>query len=390
MRILAVLLLFGLSACSNKEPVSPAAQPRAVQAAPSVHESEKGSYAVTELVAGLEHPWGLAFLPGGDMLVTERPGRLRRISKAGQVSAPITGLPDIFVDGQAGLLDVAVSPTFAKDNLVYLSFAEPTLRGNKAGTAVVRGVLQGGALQDTKVVYRQEPKLSHGTHVGSRLVFDDAGHLFVTQGDNRLAAAAAQELDKLPGKLVRIWPDGRIPDDNPFVKRDGARGEIWSYGHRNMQGAALHPVTRQIWTSEHGPMGGDELNIPQAGRNYGWPVITHGIDYNGRPVAGAVGKSAPGMEQPHHVWAKSPALSGMAFYTGDLFPQWSGNLFLGSLAASELIRLELDGDKVTHEERLLGALQLRIRDVRQGPEGAIYVLTDAGDGKLLRITPTDL
>ncbi|MET0814209.1 MAG: PQQ-dependent sugar dehydrogenase, partial [Pseudoxanthomonas sp.] len=261
MRNLAVLLLLGLCACGDRQAAAPAAEPRAVQAAPRVLESEKGPYTVTEVVAGLEHPWGLAFLPNGDMLVTERPGRLRRISSAGQVSAPITGLPDIFVDGQAGLLDVAVSPTFAKDNLVYLSFAEPTLRGNKAGTAVVRGVLQGGALQDTKVVYRQEPKLSHGTHVGSRLVFDDAGHLFVTQGDNRVAAAAAQELDKLPGKLVRIWPDGRIPDDNPFVKKEGARGEIWSYGHRNMQGAALHPATRQLWTSEHGPMGGDELNI---------------------------------------------------------------------------------------------------------------------------------
>ena len=395
MRILAVLLLLGLSACGDKEPVSPAAQPRTVQAAPSVHESEKGRYAVTELVAGLEHPWGLAFLPGGDMLVTERPGRLRRISltsmsQVGQVSAPITGLPDFFVDGQAGLLDVAISPTFASDNLVYLSYAEPNLRGNKAGTAVVRGRLQGGALQDTQVIYRQEPKLSHGTHVGSRLVFDDAGHLFVTQGDNRVAAAAAQELDKLQGKLVRIWPDGRIPDDNPFIKRAGARPEIWSYGHRNMQGAALHPVTRQIWTSEHGPMGGDELNIPQAGRNYGWPVITHGIDYNGAPVPGSVGKSAPGMEQPHHVWAVSPGLSGMAFYTGDLFPQWRGNLFLGSLAQSELIRLELDGDKVMHEERLLGALKQRIRDVRQGPEGALYVLTDEVDGKLLRITPASL
>ncbi|MET0717197.1 MAG: PQQ-dependent sugar dehydrogenase [Pseudoxanthomonas sp.] len=387
MRNLAVLLLLGLCACGDRQAAAPAAEPRAVQAAPRVLESEKGPYTVTEVVAGLEHPWGLAFLPNGDMLVTERPGRLRRISSAGQVSAPITGLPDIFVDGQAGLLDVAVSPTFAKDNLVYLSFAEPTLRGNKAGTAVVRGVLQGGALQDTKVVYRQEPKLSHGTHVGSRLVFDDVGHLFVTQGDNRVAAAAAQELDKLPGKLVRIWPDGRIPDDNPFVKKEGARGEIWSYGHRNMQGAALHPATRQLWTSEHGPMGGDELNIPQAGRNYGWPVITHGKDYSGTAVPGSVGTAAPGMEQPHHFWPVSPGLSGMAFYTGELLPQWRGNLFLGALASSELIRLELDGDKVVHEERLLGPLQQRIRDVRQGPDGALYVLTDAMDGKLLKITP---
>lgn len=384
-----ILLSATLAACRG-DPSPPAEPPRAVaDAIPVALHSERVAFEVVERVAGLEHPWSLAFLPDGDMLVTERPGRLRRIGADGTVSAPIAGLPAIFVDGQAGLLDVVLSPTFAEDTLVYLSFAEPNLRGNKAGTAVARGRLEGDALLDVEVVYRQEPKLSSGTHVGSRLVFDDAGHLFVTQGDNRVAEAA-QPLDKLQGKLVRIWPDGRIPDDNPFVKREGARPEIWSYGHRNMQGAALHPSTRKLWTSEHGPMGGDELNIPQAGRNYGWPVVTFGKDYSGSPVAGSVGKSAPGMEPPHHVWDVSPALSGMLFYSGKAFPEWKGNLFVGALAKSALIRLELDGDRIVHEERLLTDRAERIRDVREGPDGAIYVLTDEESGKLLRLQPVSV
>lgn len=389
MRRLPLLLLCGLAACRpGAEPADAARPPHAVRdAVAAVYPSEKGNYAVTELVAGLDHPWALAFLPEGGLLVTERPGRLRRIDAAGVVSAPIAGLPKPFVDGQAGLLDVALSPDFARDRFVYLSFAEPNFRGNLAGTAVARGRLDGDALKDVEVIYRQQPKLSAGSHVGSRLVFDDAGHLFVTQGDNRVAAEAAQELDKLQGKLVRIWPDGRIPDDNPFVARPGARKEIWSYGHRNMQGAALHPRTRQLWTSEHGPQGGDEINIEKAGANYGWPRVTHGIDYNGEPVPGAIGRSAPGMQDPDYVWEKSPAVSGMTFYTGDLFPQWRDDLFLGALMGRSLIRLELDGDKVTHEERLLGELGQRIRDVRQGPDGALYVLTDDADGKLLRIAP---
>ena len=343
---------------------------------------------IVELAVDFEHPWGLAFLPDGRMLVSERPGRLRIVGSDGRVSAPLAGLPDIFVDGQAGLLDVAVSPTFARDGLVYFSYAEPSFRGNKAGTAVARARLRDFAVEQLEVIYRQEPKLSSGTHVGSRLVFAEDGNLFVTQGENRVAATA-QELDKLQGKLVRIRPDGGIPDDNPFVGRDGARPEIWSYGHRNMQGAALHPVTRQLWTSEHGPMGGDELNIPQAGRNYGWPLVTSGVDYSGGPVPGSIGSSAPGMEPPHHVWLKSPALSGMAFYQGERFPQWRGNLFLGALVEAQLIRLELDGDRIVHEERLLAARRERIRDVREGPDGLLYLLTDDPRGKLLRIEPAD-
>lgn len=389
MRCWAIVLLLVLSACRNATPPPVAiATPRAVADAPATpYDSEQARFTVTERVTGLEHPWGLAFLPDGAMLVTERPGRLRRIDADGRVSAPIAGLPDIFVDGgQAGLLDVALSPTFAQDRLVYLAFAEPNFRGNKAGTAVARGRLQGDTLQDVEVVYRQEPKLSSGTQVGARLVFDDAGYLYVTQGDNRVASSA-QELDKLSGKLVRIWPDGRIPDDNPFVKRAGARPQIWSYGHRNVQGAALHPLTRRLWISEHGPLGGDEINIPQAGRNYGWPVITHGKDYNGQPVPGSIGNAAPGMEQPHHVWNTSQGLSGMLFYSGKLFPRWKGNLFLGAMARSELIRLELDGDRIVHEERLLTARGQRFRDVREGPDGAIYLLVDAPDGKLLRLAP---
>lgn len=376
-----------LGACGRPpEPVPPERPPAASTAAAVRVQAQAGALELREVVAGLEHPWGLAFLPDGAMLVTERPGRLRRIGADGSVSAPISGLPEIYVDGQAGLLDVALSPRFAEDGLVYLAFAEPSLRGNKCGTAVARGRLDGDALRDVEVIYSQEPKLSSGTHVGARLVFDDAGHLFVTTGDNR-SAETAQDLDKLQGKLVRILPDGGIPEDNPFVGREGARPEIWSLGHRNMQGAALHPVSRRIWTSEHGPMGGDELNIPEAGRNYGWPLATHGRDYSGLKVSGSLGRSAPGTEAPHHVWEVSPALSGMVFHSGTGVPAWKGDLFLGALARTALIRLDLDGDRVLGEERLLEAFDLRIRDVREAPDGALWLLIDEQDGKLMRLSP---
>lgn len=388
---LPVSLLIVLLGCTRHEAPAPAVEPHAVAGArPSLQDSERTSFALVEVVAGLQHPWGLAFLPDGDMLVTERPGRLRRIGRGGSVSAPIAGVPEVYADGQAGLLDVALSPGFASDRLVYLAFAEPNLRGNLCGTAVARGRLEGTSLRDVKVIYRQEPKLSAGTHVGARLVFADNGDLFVTQGENRVAAEAAQQLDKLQGKLVRIRPDGAIPQDNPYVGRKDARPEIWSYGHRNMQGAALHPLTRRLWTSEHGPMGGDELNIPQAGRNYGWPVITNGLDYNGDPVPGSVGRIAPGMEAPHYAWDKSPGLSGMLFYSGKSIPAWRGNLFLGALATSELIRLELDGDRIVHEERLLHERGERIRDVREGPDGSIWLLVDADEGKLLKLSPAPM
>lgn len=350
-----------------------------------VLEGERGRFAVRVLVDGLVHPWSLAFLPGGDMLVTERPGRLRRISTDGTISEPLAGVPALFVQGQSGLLDVVPSPTFAEDRLVYLAYGEPNWRGNKGGTAVARGRLGERGLEDVEVVFRQEPKLSHGTHIGSRMVFDDQGFVFISAGDNR-ASATAQLFDHLQGKVVRLKPDGGIPDDNPFVGREGARPEIWSYGHRNIQGMALHPVTRALWTHEHGPLGGDEINLPQPGRNYGWPLATFGKEYSGQPVAEAIGSEAPGTEPPHHYWPVSPAISGMAFYTGDAFEQWRSNLFIGALAGQALIRLELDGDRIVHEERLLQGRD-RIRDVRIGPDGLIYLLTDSADGKLLRLEP---
>ncbi len=293
-------------------------------------------------------------------------------------------MPKVFAVGQGGLLDVVLSPDFAEDRLVYLAYAEEG--DGAAGTAVGRGKLSADAtaLEGFEVIFRQQPKLSSGTHFGSRLVFDRDGHLFIALGDNN-NRPTAQDLDKLQGKLVRIFPDGRIPEDNPFISRDGARKEIWSYGHRNQQGAALNPWSGRLWTHEHGPRGGDEINIPEAGKNYGWPLATHGINYSMLAIPEAKGKTVEGTEPPHHVWEKSPAISGMAFYDAERFPAWQHNLFIGALSGQALIRLQLDGDKITHEERLLESLNARVRDVRQGPDGYIYVLTDAPKGQLLRL-----
>ncbi|MEO8011126.1 MAG: PQQ-dependent sugar dehydrogenase [Dokdonella sp.] len=350
----------------------------------STSDTEKGQIRVSEVATGLASPWAVAFLPDGRFLVTERPGTLRMVSAEGTLSEPLGGVPKVFAKGQGGLLDVVLSPTFASDSLVYLSYAEASDDGGSpASTAVARGKLSGDALVDVQTIYRQAPKLSTGAHFGSRLVFDDSGFLFITQGDNN-ERPSAQELDKLQGKLVRLNADGSVPRDNPFVGRDGARAEIWSYGHRNMQGAALHPVTRMLWTSEHGPRGGDEINIPQAGKNYGWPIITYGINYSLMKIPEAEGTTKDGMEQPNHYWKVSPGLSGMAFATAD--SAWKGNLFLGALATQELIRVELDGNRVVGEERLLKDLKLRIRDVREGPDGDLYVLSE-NTGKLLRIEP---
>jgi len=357
----------------------------AAQAAPGPG-SAHGPLELQEVTSGLEHPWALAFLSGGQgMLVTERPGRLRRVTAEGVLSAPLAGVPEVFTRGQGGLLDVALSPRFAEDRLVYLSYAEQGVDG-RAGTAVGRGRLSDAmdSLEGFQVIFRQQPKLSSGIHFGSRLVFDRAGYLFVTLGENG-QRPTAQELDKLQGKVVRLHADGRIPADNPFVGQAGARAEIWSYGHRNPQGAALNPWTGALWIHEHGPRGGDEINIPQAGHNYGWPRATHGINYSLLPIPEAQGERVAGTEPPHHVWAKSPAISGMAFYDGERFPAWRHSLFIGALAQQALIRLQLDGDRVVGEERLLEELDARIRDVRMGPEGYLYVLTDESNGKLLRI-----
>ncbi|WP_273820695.1 PQQ-dependent sugar dehydrogenase [Pseudomonas asplenii] len=350
-------------------------------------DSELGPVTATQIVGGLEHPWALAFLPDKQgMLVTERPGRLRVVSPDGKLSAPLGGVPEVWAKGQGGLLDVVLSPSFKEDRLVYLSYAEGGGAGGKAGTAVGRGRLSADLKQlvDFKVIFRQEPKLSEGNHFGSRLVFDRDGYLFIALGENN-QRSTAQDLDKLQGKVVRIFPDGRVPDDNPFVGQQGVRPEIWSFGHRNQQGAALNPWTGTLWTHEHGPRGGDEINIIERGKNYGWPLATHGINYSLQPIPEAQGKTVKGTVGPHHVWEKSPGLSGMAFYDGDRFPKWQHNLFIGALAAEELIRLQFDGDQVVHEERLLSGLKSRIRDVRQGPDGYLYVLTDADDGALYRV-----
>jgi aldose sugar dehydrogenase len=331
------------------------------------------------------HPWGLAFLPDGRMLVTERPGRLRLVGADGRLSEPLSGVPRVLAQGQGGLLDVVASPRFVSDGLLYLSYSEPG-EGGRSGTAVARARLEGDALRDVEVIFRQDPKVESGHHYGSRLVFDGNGHLFITLGD-RGDRPTAQDLRSHMGSVVRLHEDGRVPADNPFVGRDDAKAEIWSYGHRNIQGAALHPETGQLWTHEHGPRGGDEINLPQPGLNYGWPIITHGINYSGAAIPEAVGREQEGMEQPHHVWMTSPGVSGMAFYRHERHPEWRNSLFVGALAQKVLIRLTLDGDAIAGEERLLGERDERIRDVRVGPDGAVYVLTDHASGKLLRVTP---
>ncbi|MCP1518560.1 glucose/arabinose dehydrogenase [Pseudomonas migulae] len=357
--------------------------------AASVQElnSEQGTLEVTPIAKGLDHPWALAFLPDRQgMLVTERPGNLRVVSVDGKLSAPLSGVPKVWAKGQGGLLDVVLSPDFKQDRTVYLSYAEGGGEGNKAGTAVGRGQLSQDltAIKNFKVIFRQEPKLSVGNHFGSRLVFDRDGYLFITLGENN-DRPTAQDLDKLQGKVVRIYPDGKVPDDNPFVGQAGVRPEIWSYGQRNPQGAALNPWTGVLWENEHGPRGGDEINIIERGKNYGWPLATHGINYSGQPIPEATGKTAEGTVAPRHVWEKSPGLSGMAFYDADRFKAWQHNVFIGALVSQELIRLQFDGDRVVHEERLMGELNKRIRDVRQGPDGYLYVLTDESDGVLYKV-----
>ncbi|WP_338923251.1 PQQ-dependent sugar dehydrogenase [Pseudomonas silesiensis] len=350
-------------------------------------KSEQGTLEVTPIVEGLDHPWALAFLPDRQgMLVTERPGNLRLVSADGKLSAPLDGVPKVWAKGQGGLLDVVLSPDFKQDRTVYLSYAEGGGKGDKAGTAVGRGQLSQDlkTINNFKVIFRQEPKLSMGNHFGSRLVFDRDGYLFITLGENN-DRPTAQDLDKLQGKVVRIYPDGKVPDDNPFVGQTGVRPEIWSYGQRNPQGAALNPWTGVLWENEHGPRGGDEINIIERGKNYGWPLATHGINYSGQPIPEATGKTAEGTVAPHHVWEKSPGLSGMAFYDADRFKAWQHNVFIGALVTQELIRLQFDGDRVVHEERLMGELNKRIRDVRQGPDGYLYVLTDEDDGVLYKV-----
>ena len=345
--------------------------------------SVKGVVDVQTIAKGLEHPWSLAFLPDKRMLVTERPGRLRVVEPDGRVSEPLTGVPQVYASGQGGLLDVALSPAFDKDRLVYLSFAESGEGG--AGTAVAHGRLGERGLENTQVIWRQQPKVSGSNHWGSRIVFRPDGTLFVTLGERFYHSERAQDLSATIGKVVRINPDGSAPPDNPFVNRAGARPEIWSYGHRNVQAAALHPETGQLWTVEHGARGGDELNHPEAGKNYGWPVISYGTHYSFLKIG--EGTAKPGMEQPVYYWDPVIAPSGMVIYTGDLFAGWKNNFLVGSLTPGGLVRLVMKDGKVAQEERYLGDLRERIRDVRQASDGSLYLLTDARNGQILRIIP---
>ncbi|MGL4965217.1 MAG: PQQ-dependent sugar dehydrogenase [Inquilinus sp.] len=364
--------------------LAPIPEAAAVDAA---YDTEKGRIRVQTIVEGLRHPWGLAFLPDGRILVTERDGNLRLIG-GGKVSEPLEGVPEVDTGGQGGLLDVAVDPSFVQSRLVYLSYSEAGDGGNS--TAVARGQLSedGTRLTGVEVVFSQRPKLDSAMHFGSRLVFDRQGHLFITLGERSKAQVRgqAQQLDSHLGKVIRIHPDGSVPGDNPFAGRRDALPEIWSYGHRNAQGAALNPDTGVLWVNEHGPRGGDEINIPEPGRNYGWPVVSYGVNYDGSPVGG--GRSeAPGMTGPIHHWTPSIGVSGMAFYTADAMPGWRGNVFVGGLAIPKLVRLERDGDRITGSEDLLTDLGLRIRQVVQGPDGALYLLTDESDGEILRVGP---
>lgn len=341
---------------------------------------------VETVLRGLVHPWGLAFLPDGRALVTERPGRLRIVNlRSNALAPPLSGLPSIAAQGQGGLLGLAIDPDFALNRFVYLCFAEA--REGGVGTSVFRGRLSANAtaLEEGRVIFRQMPAGNTGRHFGCRLVFGRDANLFVTLGDRGNLEKEAQNLANHIGKVIRITRDGAVPPDNPFVNRSDARPEIWSLGHRNVQGATLHPETGLLYTIEHGARGGDEINQPQAGKNYGWPVITYGIDYSGAKIGEGTRKE--GMEQPIFYWDPSIAPSGAMFYTGAAFPKWRGQLFTGALAGQLLARITLRNGQVVDETRHLEKLGERIRDVVQGPDGFIYLLTDDRDGKLLRLVP---
>ncbi len=349
-------------------------------------QSQEHSFRVVSMVKGLDHPWGLAFLPDGRMLVTERPGRLRLVGRDARLEPqPVAGLPQVTPHGQGGLMDVALHPKFADNGLVYLSFAARGADG--VSTEVARGRLAGTRLENVEVIFRQLPKTNTGLHFGSRLVFDRAGLLYITLGD-RGEMARAQKPDDHAGSVIRLHDDGRVPADNPFAGKPGWKPEKYTLGNRNMQGAALNPQTGLLWTHEHGPQGGDEVNVMRPGANYGWPVITYGVNYGIGTKIGE-GNAKAGMAQPLHYWAPSIAPSGMAFYSGDKFPKWRGDLFVGSLKFSLLVRLRLEGEKVIKEERMLEGVLGRIRDVRSAPDGYIYLLTDEPNGVIARLEPAN-
>lgn len=354
----------------------------AIVRAQQVLRSSKGSYSLRMLTLDLEQPWGMAFLPDGRLLITERPGRLRIFANGRLERAPVGGLPKVYARGQGGLLDVCLHPDFARNARLYLTYSGEGEGG--AATVLARTEFRNNALVGVQRIFEALPRTSGGLHFGSRVVFDRGGLLYVTCGE-RYQMQRAQNLADLGGKVVRLRDDGTVPPDNPFVGREGARPEIFTYGHRNPQGMAMHPVTGRIWLVEHGPRGGDELNLLKAGANYGWPRATHGIDYSGSTISPS--KSLPGMEDPVRVWVPSISPSGLAFYTGDRFPGWKGSVFTGALSDNALIRIELDGDRYVGEERLLVDLLPYIRDVRQGPDGLLYIVTHTDSGGLYRLEP---
>jgi glucose/arabinose dehydrogenase len=344
-------------------------------------------FSVVTVASGLDHPWGLQFLPDGRMLVTERVGRLRLVTGKGRLSPPVAGVPDVLTNsGQAGLFDVALDPGFAQNHILYVAYFARRPRGQ--GLSVARAKLEDSAqpsLTGLKIIFRAKPETGPAINLGGRLVANKDGTLFVTVGDRFTERDKAQDLSADNGKIVRINSDGSIPNDNPFVSRKGARAEIWTLGHRNPEGLAIRPSDGSLWDVEHGAKGGDEINLIKPGHNYGWPVITYGVDYSGEKIG--IGTSKPGMDQPVYYWDPSIAPSGMAFYTGNLFPQWKGNLFIGALKFKSVRRLVMRADKVVGEETLLGDLGERIRDIRQGPDGALYILTDNTNGRILKLIP---
>jgi len=344
-------------------------------------DTQAAKLEVRTIASGLNHPWGIAELPDGNLLVTERAGRLRMVSPQGQVSQPISGVPQVFASGQGGLLDVTLAPDFAQSRLVYFSFAEPG-EGGTAGTSVARGRLDGLALQDVQVIFRQQPKVSGSNHFGSRVVFAPDGKLFITTGE-RFKFEPAQDLGTHLGKVIRINPDGSVPQDNPFVGRQGARAEIWSYGHRNIQGAAINPRTGALWINEHGPRGGDEVNIPEPGKNYGWPLVSWGDHYSGQPIAKP--PTRPDLVDAIYQWTPVLAVCGMTFYDSGVVPQWQGNAFVGGLVFPGIVRLIVDNNRIMSEERI--SLGTRVRAVKAASDGSLLVLTDADDGTVLRLVP---
>ena len=348
-----------------------------------VFKSEKHAFRVATLVTGLENPWSIAFLPDGRMLVTERAGRLRLVSHDFKLNPKtIDGLPEVVPQGQGGLFDVVLHPQFSQNGWIYWAYNAPGPGG--WGTALARGKLQDHRMTEVQVLFSMQPKTRSSHHFGGRIVFDQAGLLYLTLGD-RGDKDRAQKLGDHAGSVIRLHDDGRVPANNPFVTRAGALAEKWTLGNRNMQGAALHPQTGELWTHEHGPQGGDEVNVMRSGFNYGWPVITYGVNYGLGTKIGE-GQAKAGLEQPLHVWVPSIAPSGMAFVSGSQFPHWQGNVLVGALRGQTLVRLTLEGEKVLGEERLLQG-RSRLRDVRMGPDGFVYLLTDEAQGALLRLEP---